>query len=346
LGINPLNANKKDKAGNNRRIKEAVMVYNYLGKTGLQVSIVSLGTMMFGGQTDDAESRAIMDYAFDLGITVFDTANVYNQGQSELIVGKGLKGRRDRIILATKVFGRMGSDPNNAGLSRRNIIAAAEASLKRLDAEYIDIYYLHSPDYKTSPEESLSAMSDLVRAGKIRYIGVSNYAAWQIADLLAICDKRGFPAPVITQNVYNLITRGIEPELVPFLREHELALTVYNPIAGGLLAGKHKPGKPEENTRFANNQNYYDRYWSDENFAALDKLTAIAKESGLSILELALKWCAAQKHVTTIISGVSRRSQLEQNVRALDGAALRAEILASCDEVWRGLAGARFAYNR
>jgi aryl-alcohol dehydrogenase-like predicted oxidoreductase len=302
--------------------------------------------MMFGGQTGEAESLEIMDYAFEQGINVFDTANVYNQGQSELIVGKGLKGRRDRIILATKVFGRMGSDPNDAGLSRRNIIAAAEASLKRLDTDYIDIYYLHSPDYKTAPAESLSAMSDLVRAGKIRYIGVSNYAAWQIADLLAVCDKRGFPAPVITQNVYNLITRSIEPELVPFLREHELALTVYNPIAGGLLAGKHKPGRPEENTRFANNKNYYDRYWSDENFAAVDKLSAIAEKSGLSILELSLKWCAVQKHVTTIISGVSRRSQLEQNVRALEGAALSPEILASCDDVWRGLAGTRFAYNR
>jgi aryl-alcohol dehydrogenase-like predicted oxidoreductase len=322
------------------------MVYNYVGKTGLQASLISLGTMMFGGQTGEAESLAIMDYAFDQGINVFDTANVYNQGQSELIVGKGVKGRRDQIILATKVFGQMGSNPNDAGLSRRNIIAAADASLKRLNTGYIDIYYLHSPDYKTAPEETLSAMSDLVRAGKIRYIGVSNYAAWQIADLLALCDKRGFPAPVITQNVYNLITRGIEPELVPFLREHELALAVYNPIAGGLLAGKHKPGKPEENTRFANNQNYYNRYWSDENFAAVDKLTAIAEESGLSILELSLKWCAAQKHAAAIISGVSRRSQLEQNIRALEGAALSAEILASCDDVWRGLAGVRFAYNR
>ncbi|MDR2259030.1 MAG: aldo/keto reductase [Treponema sp.] len=322
------------------------MVYNYLGKTGLRASLISLGTMMFGGQTGEAESRAIMDCAFDAGINVFDTANVYNQGQSELIVGKGLKGRRDHIILATKVFGQMGTNPNDAGLSRRNIIAAAEASLKRLDTDYIDIYYLHSPDYKTAPEETLSAMSDLVRAGKVRYIGVSNYAAWQIADLLALCDKRNFPAPVITQNVYNLITRGIEPELVPFLREHGLALTVYNPIAGGLLAGKHKPGAPEANTRFANNKMYYDRYWSDENFTAVDKLTALAAKNGLSILELALKWCAAQKQVTTIISGVSRRSQLEQNIQALEGAALSPEILAACDEVWLGLAGARFAYNR
>ncbi|MDR1239507.1 MAG: aldo/keto reductase [Treponema sp.] len=322
------------------------MLYNYFGKTSLQVSLISLGTMMFGGQTDEAESRAVMDYAFDQGVNVFDTANVYNQGQSELIVGKGLKGRRDKIILATKVFGRMGSNPNDSGLSRRNIIAAAEASLKRLDTDYIDIYYLHSPDYKTAPEETLSAMSDLVRAGKVRYIGVSNYAAWQIADLLAIGDQRGFPAPVITQNVYNLITRGIEPELVPFLREHGMALTIYNPIAGGFLAGKHKPGTPETNTRFANNKNYYDRYWSDENFAAVDKLTAIAVKNGLSILELAMKWCAAQPHVTTIISGVSRRSQIEQNIRALEGAALSPEILTLCDDVWRGLAGTRFAYNR
>jgi aryl-alcohol dehydrogenase-like predicted oxidoreductase len=322
------------------------MQYKNLGKTSLRVSVLSLGTMMFGGQTDESESLAIMECALAGGNKLFDTANVYNQGESERIVGKGLKGRRDKILLATKVFGKMGANPNDAGLSRRNIIAAAEASLKRLDTDYIDIYYLHSPDYKTDPEESLSAMADLIHAGKIRYLGVSNYAAWQIADLLAICDKRGFPAPVITQNVYNLITRGLEAELVPFINQHGMALTNYNPIAGGLLAGKHKPGKPEENTRFANNKNYYDRYWSDENFAALEKLSALAAKSGLSVLELAMKWCAAQKHVTTILGGVSRRSQIEQNIASLEGASLSAETLAFCDEVWKTLAGTRFAYNR
>src|SRR5665647_682220 len=289
------------------------MQYNNLSKTSLKVSTLSLGTMMFGGQTSEADSLKIMDYAFEHGINFFDTANSYNQGESEKIVGKGLKGRRDEIILATKVRGHMGDNPNNAGLSRRNILSAVDASLKRLDTDYIDIYYMHAPDYETYIEESLETMSTLVKLGKIRYIGVSNYAAWQIADMLSICDKRNYIAPIITQNVYNPITRGIETELVPFLKAHDVGMAIYNPIAGGLLAGKHKPGQPAENTRFAKNENYYNRYWSDENFAAVDKLTQIAAECGLSILQLAMKWCAAQESVTSIISGVSRLAQIEQN---------------------------------
>lgn len=302
--------------------------------------------MMFGGQTNEADSLKIMDYAHDQGINFFDTANVYNQGESEKIVGKWLQGRRDAVILATKVNGLMGKNPNDAGLSRRNIMSAVDASLKRLGTDYIDIYYMHAPDYKTSIEESLEAMSGLVKSGKTRYIGVSNFAAWQIADILAVCDKRDHVPPVITQNVYNPITRGIETELVPFLKAHALGMVVYNPIAGGLLAGKHKPGQPVGDTRFANSKMYYDRYWSDENFAAVEKLTAIASGHGMSILQLAMKWCAAQPCVTSTITGVSRLPQLEQNVASVEGEPLSAEILAQCDDVWRSLAGARFQYNR
>jgi aryl-alcohol dehydrogenase-like predicted oxidoreductase len=322
------------------------MQYVYFTGTRLRVSVLSLGTMMFGGQTNEAESLAIMNYAFEHGINLFDTANGYAKGGSEKIVGKGLKGRRDKIILATKVFAQMGEDPNDSGLSRRNILNALEASLKRLDTDYIDIYYLHSPDYQTSLDETLDTMSCLVRAGKVRYLGVSNYAAWQIADILALCDKRGYIAPIITQNVYNAITRGIEAELIPFLKAHGMNLTVYNPIAAGLLAGKHKPGKPAEDTRFALNKMYADRYWSDENFAAVEKLIHLAEENGMSILQLAMKWCAAQKQVSSIITGVSRLSQIEQNIASLEGAPLSSEVLARCDEVWRSLAGTRFTYNR
>ncbi len=150
----------------------------------------------------------------------------------------------------------------------------------------------------------------------------------------------------MTQNVYNPITRGIETELVPFLKAHPMAMVVYNPIAGGLLAGKHKPGQPAENTRFSNNKTYYDRYWSDENFAAVEKLTAIATEYRISILQLAMKWCDAQKSVTSVITGVSRLSQLEQNVASVEGDPLSTEILAQCDAVWHSLAGTRFKYNR
>lgn len=322
------------------------MQYNNLAGTSLKVSVLCLGTMMFGGQTDEAESLRIMDCAYENGINFFDTANMYNQGESERIVGKGLKGRRGGIILATKVRGQMGKDPNDSGLSRRNILSAVDASLKRLATDYIDIYYMHMPDYETSVEESLEAMSSLVKAGKVRYIGVSNFAAWQIADMLAICDKRNYIPPIITQNVCNLITRGLETELVPFLKAHGMGLAIYNPIAGGLLAGKHKPGRPEENTRFSNNHLYYDRYWNDENFAAVEKLADIAAGQGLTILQLALKWCAGQKSVTSIITGVSRLSQIEQNIASVGGEPLDAGTLDKCDEVWLSLAGTRFGYSR
>lgn len=322
------------------------MLYRNLPGTSLKVSAVSLGAMMFGGQTGEADSLAIMDFAHGHGVNFWDTANVYNQGESERIVGKALKGRRGEIFLATKVCGQMGAGMNDRGLSRRNIVAAADASLERLGTDYIDLYYMHSPDVETGIEESLEAMTGLVRAGKIRYVGVSNFAAWQIADMLAVCDRRGYVAPVISQNVYNLITRGVETELVPFLQKHGLGMAAYNPIAGGFLAGKHRPGKPAENTRFANNEMYYRRYWSDENFAAAEKLAEVASGQGLSILQLAMKWCATRPGVTSVISGVSRLSQIEQNIAAIECAELGGEALAACDAVWRSLSGTRFGYNR
>ncbi len=322
------------------------MQYNNLPGTSLKVSALSLGTMMFGAQTNEADSLSIMDYAYEHGINFWDTANVYNQGESERIVGKALKNRRDDIILATKVTGQMGQGLNDKGLSRRNIVASVDASLKRLDTDYIDLYYMHSPDYETKIEETLETMTNLIRMGKIRYVGVSNFAAWQVADMLAVCDRRGYIMPVISQNVYNVITRGVETELIPFLRAHDLGMAVYNPIAGGLLAGKHKPGKPAENTRFANNAMYYDRYWSDENFTAVEKLMKIAEDHGMSILQLAMKWCVSRPGVTSIISGVSKLSQMGENIASIEGEVLGEGVLTACDEVWKSLAGTRFAYNR
>jgi 1-deoxyxylulose-5-phosphate synthase len=322
------------------------MRYNYLPGSNVQVSIFSLGTMMFGGQTSEADSMRIMDYAFEQGVNFFDTANGYNQGESERIVGKGLKGRRHEIILATKVSNPMGNNRNDQGISRRNIFYAVDESLRRLDTDYIDIYYLHAPDYRTELEESVQAMADLARAGKICYFAVSNFSAWQMADILAICDKRGYRPPVLTQSVYNLITRGIETELVPFLTKHKMGMAIYNPIAAGLLTGKHQAGKPLENTRFATNEGYYRRYFNDENLAAVEKLTKIAADHGMNLLELAMRWCAAQSCVTSIITGVSRLEQLAQNLQTLDGEPLSQDALQQCDEVWHALAGTRFQYFR
>lgn len=322
------------------------MEYKTLPGTSLKLSQLCLGTMMFGGQTSEADSLQIMDYAYSQGINFFDTANTYVQGESEFIVGKGLKGRRHDILLATKVRGQMGSGRNDVGLNRRNILAALEASLQRLDTDYLDLYYLHAPDYDTSLEETVETMSSLVKSGKIRYWGVSNFAAWQVADMLAICDKRSYIPPCVTQNVYNALTRGIEAEFLPFLKAHPLGLVIYNPIAGGLLSGKHAFGQPSANTRFANNQEYYKRYWSQENFTAVEKLQAIAEAQNLSLLQLAMKWCAAQPQVTSTITGVSRLEQLKQNIASVEGKPLSVDILTQCDEIWLSLAGTRFAYNR
>jgi aryl-alcohol dehydrogenase-like predicted oxidoreductase len=241
----------------------------------------------------------------------------------------------------------MGKGVNDAGLSRHQIIAQAEASLKRLDTDYIDVYYLHQPDYDTPLEESLEAVSNLVKAGKVRYVGLSNYASWQVADALAICDKRNYVSPVVTENIYNLITRGIENELVPCINEHKLGLTIYNPIAAGILTGKHKAGTPAEGTRFGFSDFYRKRYWNDDNFKIVDLIKKIADDAGVEMLELALKWCAQQPHVTSIISGVSRLEQLQQNVKILENSSvLSPEVMKQCDDLWTIISGNRTKYNR
>ena len=322
------------------------MLYNRLKRTNLRVSELCLGTMTFGGQVCEKESFAIMDCANDNGINFWDTANSYNCGESERIVGQALKGRRDSIILATKVCNPTGNGINDHGLSRRQIFAAVDESLRRLATDYIDIYYLHAPDYETHIDETMDAMNDLIHIGKIRYIGVSNIPAWLIADILAICDKRGYVAPVITQNVYNTITRGIEDELVPFIKAHDLSLAVFNPLAGGLLTGKHNPDKPAKNTRFFNNPGYCSRYWLQENFAAVDKMKETAQRHDMSLTQMSLKWCISRPHVTSVITGASHLDQLKENLSFVDGNPLPDEILKTCDEVWDSLCGSRFSYHR
>ena len=323
------------------------MEYRYLPGTGLAVSRLSLGTMMFGGQTSEEDSIKIIDCALDGGINVVDTADMYNGGLSEVAVGKALKGKRENVILATKVCNKMSDDINDRGLNRRHIIAGCEASLKRLQTDYIDIYYMHTPDYKTPLEESLDAMSQLVRDGKVRYIGFSNYASWQAADIMHISEKQNGVKPVITQNVYNLLTRGIEDELIPFCKAHNVGLTVYNPIAAGLLTGKHKYGeRPDPDTRFAQKKLYADRYWSEKNFVALDAFLKLAEECGMPIIEFAMKWCAQNDAVASILTGVSRISQLEQNLTLLDGGPIPEDAMKKAEEIYAELTGNRFKYNR
>ena len=322
------------------------MEYVNLTGTGLKVSRVCLGTMTFGDQLNEKESILMLHNAIDRGVNFIDTADIYTKGQSETITGKGLKGIREEIVLASKVGGPSLSGLNGKGLSRKHILSSVEASLQRLDTDYLDVLYVHFPDNTTPLEETLQTMDMLVTSGKVRYTAMSNFAAWQMMDALAICDKRNWVAPVLTETVYNAITRGAESELVPFLKAKKISMAIYNPIAGGLLSGKHSKDAPVENTRFSDRGGYYKRYWNDESFAAMDELTTIAKENDMSLLELSLRWCISYDYVTSVIIGVSKMAHLDQNMALIDKGKLSEDILDKCDAVWAKLDGNRFSYHR
>jgi aryl-alcohol dehydrogenase-like predicted oxidoreductase len=317
-----------------------------LPRTGLKVSRVCFGTMTFGGQTDEAAARRIVDTCLDAGINFFDTANVYTDGKSETILGRALKGRRDRVVLASKVAGKTGPGFDQAGLSRAAIRRAIDESLQRLQTDYLDLYYLHRPDYTVPIEESLEAAGELVRAGKVRHLAVSNYASWRITQMLWQAETKGFPTVGVTQPMYNLIARGIEQELLPMCHEFKIATVVYNPLAGGLLTGKQKIDAPLPGTRFDKNQLYLDRYWHQANFEAVQELGTIAREAGRSLVSLALNWMLHHTTADAMIVGASRLEQLQENVRAVGEGPLSAEVVAACDRVWGKLRGPSPKYNR
>jgi len=323
------------------------MEYRTLSKTELKVSRLSFGAMTFGKQTDEASSFRIVDRCLEAGINFFDTANVYNQGLSETILGKALQGRRQNIVLATKVRGKMGEGPGESGLSRPAIHKAIDASLRRLQTEYVDVYYLHQPDYAVPIEETLAAMDEVVRAGKVRYPAVSNYAAWQVGEIHWLAERHGYRPPYISQPMYNVLARGIEEEYVPFCKRFGVALVPYNPLAGGLLTGKQARERgPIHGTRFDGNQLYLDRYWHDDYFAAVEELQSVARAGGKTLVELAFHWLLAQPHVDSIILGTSRLEQLEENLKACQGGKLDDATLAQCDAVWKRLRGVTPKYNR
>ncbi len=314
--------------------------------TELNVSRICFGAMTFGGQTDEAASRRMIDACLDRGINFLDTANAYNHGASEEILGRCIKGRRDRVVVATKVRNKMGEGADMEGLSRSAIMRAIDDSLRRLATDYVDLYYLHLPDYGVPLEETLAAMDDLVRRGKVRYAASSNYSAWQVLQMLHIAEKRGYRPAKVTQPMYNLIARGIEPEYLPMCREFGVSTVVYNPLAGGLLSGKQTPGAPLPGTRFDNNKMYLDRYWHPQDFAAVEELKAVAERAGRSLVSLALCWLYYHTQADCIILGASKQEHLEQNVAALDDGPLDAAALAGCDEAWKKLRGPSPQYNR
>lgn len=326
------------------------MKYRKLGKTGLKVSEICLGTMTFGNQIDEAESIKLIRWTIDAGINFIDTADMYVDGRTEEIVGKALKEVRQSVVLATKVGAwQSGPDVNDIGLSRKHIMDAIEGSLRRLGTDYIDIYYTHMPDNTTPIEETLRALDDLIRQGKVRYIGCSNYLAWQLCKALWVSDNKNLGRFDCIQPPYNLITRGIEDELLSLCTSEGVGVCVYNPMAGGLLSGKHDPNRPPpEDTRFGNKRqgkSYTGRYWLPGNFEAVARFKKIAEKHGRSMPRFSLAWVLNNPAITSIICGANSIKQLEENVGAVE-ITLTGEELKVCDEVWHQLRPPRFSYSR
>jgi aryl-alcohol dehydrogenase-like predicted oxidoreductase len=319
------------------------MQHTRLGRTGLNVSRICLGTMTFGLQCDEPTSTAILDRAADLGITFIDTADVYplggdltTAGRTEEIVGRWLKGKREQYVVATKCFAPMGTRPWDMGNSRRHIMDAIDGSLRRLQTDYVDLYQLHFDDRNVPLDETLSALDDLVRVGKVRYIGCSNFLAFRLARAIGRSEALGLVKFVSVQPRYNLVFREFERELFPLCLDEAIGVIPYNPIAGGLLSGKHdRSRQPEEGTRFTlgnAGRMYQDRYWHDHVFDTIDALVKLADEAGLSLTTLAVAWVLRNPAITAPIVGASRPEQLDDTFAAVD-VTLDDELAQRLDEL-------------
>jgi aryl-alcohol dehydrogenase-like predicted oxidoreductase len=301
------------------------MKYRALADTGVFVSELCLGTMTFGGRgqiwetiggLDQKGADELVHRALDAGVNFVDTANVYATGESETMLGRALGDRRPGVILATKVRGRMGNEPNQVGLSRLHIIESVEASLKRLGTDYIDLYQIHRPDQLTNVEDTLRALDDLVHAGKVRYIGCSNLVAWQVMKALGISRAQGLERFRCTQSYYSLAGRELEREMIPLLRDQGLGLLVWSPLAGGFLSGKFtRQGGDEAARRAKFDFPPVDR---ERCYDIVDVLARVAAASGASVPQVALAWLLANSAVTSVIIGAKKMSQLEDNLKAVD----------------------------
>jgi len=316
------------------------MKYRLLGRTGLLVSELCLGTMTFGGkgfwevigQSGQDVANDIVARAMDAGINFIDTANVYSFGESETILGKALAGRpRDKVVIATKVRGRMNEDVNAVGLSRFHIMNSVEASLKRLGTDYIDLYQIHGFDAVTPLDETLRALDDLVHQGKVRYIGASNLAAWQLMKALGLSDKLGLARFESLQAYYTIAGRDLEREVIPLVQDQQVGVMVWSPLAGGLLTGKfQRDGSgPEGSRRASFDFPFVDR---DRAFDCVDVMREVGNEQGVSVARIALAWLLHQSAVTTVIIGAKNMDQLEDNLQAVD-VQLSADQLARLNEV-------------
>lgn len=308
-----------------------------LGGSGLRVSAVGLGCNNFGQRSDLETSRKIIHKAIDLGITLFDTADIYaGRGGSETVLGQVLGDRRKDIVLATKYAKSMADDGTKQGASRRYIMQAVEDSLRRLKTDYIDLYQQHDFDGLTPIDETLRALDDLIRQGKVRYIGCSNFPAWRVAEAQLIARSINTPAFVSCQDEYSLLVRDIEKDLLPAAKAYNLGLLPFFPLANGLLVGKYKRGeKPPADSRLGKVDSLRERYMSDRNLDVVDKLGVFAKQHGKTLLELAFSWLAAQPQVSSVIAGASGPEQIEQNVKAIAWK-LAPENMATIDEITKG----------
>lgn len=295
------------------------MQYRSLGRSGLKVSAVGLGTNQFGNKVDLETTQRILDGALELGVNLLDTADVYASGRSEEFIGKAIRDRRDQFIIATKVRHKMGDGPNDTGASRQHIMQGIEASLRRLQIDTIDIYQIHGWDDSTPIDETMRALDDLLQAGKVRYIGASNFAAWQLCRANDLAEMHRWTQFVSVQPHYHMLERGIESELIPYCKAFDVGVLPYFPLAGGFLTGKYKRGEDAPEGSRGEKSSYVQRYMADDaNHTALEKLTAWAQERDHSMPELAIAWLLAQPQTSSVISGATSLKHIESNVKAVE----------------------------
>lgn len=311
------------------------MEYRNLGRSGLQVSVVGLGCNNFGGRLDEAQTKAVIDQCIEEGITFFDTSDIYGgRGRSEEFMGPALRPHRRNVVIATKCAGPMGEGPYWSGLSRKYIIEAVEASLRRLETDYIDLFQVHFPDPKTPIDETLHALDDLVRDGKIRYIGSSNFKAWQVVEAEWVSRTEHISRFISAQNEHSLLQRAPEAELIPACQQYGIGLLPFFPLASGFLTGKYRPNEvPPEGTRLgAPNSPMASRILNEGNFDMLLKLEKFAEDRGRSMIELAFSWLASKPVVGSVIAGATKPEQVTQNAKAAEWRLTREEM-TEVDEI-------------
>lgn len=313
------------------------MKYRKLGRTGLKVSEISLGSWLTYGNTVEANTATqVIDQAYELGINFFDTSNIYARGEAEKVVGQALrKYPRESYVLATKVFWPMGEGPNDRGLSRKHIYEQANASLKRLGLDYVDIYYCHRYDPETPVDETLRAIDDLVRQGKVLYVGVSEWTAAQITDALRVADRYLLDRIVVNQPVYNMLNRYIEPEIIPLSQREGIGQVVFSPLAQGVLTGKYKLGqKYPEGSRATDPRvnTSMQRFMSEDQLEKVEQLSGIARELNISMSQLAIAWILRQENVASALVGATREEQIIENAKASD-VVLDTDVLNQLEQI-------------